>query len=377
VKTPTERKILKYLKELASRGGHVVVAGCLPKADERVVGEFPDFSFIGTNVKDVVPAVEVAYSGSRLVKISSDEDKICLPKVRRNPFIEIIPVAEGCLGACSYCITKKARGSLRSYPAEKIVGRVRDAVSQGVKEFWITGQDVGAYGLDASSSLPELLSGISEVEGNFRVRVGMANPNHVKTILKELLEAFEDERIYRFLHVPVQSGNDQVLRDMGREYRVEDFRRVVAAFRKKFDVTVSTDVIAGYPTEDEEAFQDTVNLIKEVEPDILNVSRFWPRPNTKAAELKEHPGRETNRRSRILNQVFKEVGLSRNRKWVDWTGKALVSERNQDGSYTARNSHYKPIIIKSKRNLLGSFVNVSVTEATYFDLRGVRESTKT
>ncbi len=370
VKTPTENKIRKRLRELEALGRRVVVAGCMPAADSSLLDEFGWFSFIGTNVADVVAAVEAAGTGARYVNISGGGEKLYMPKVRVNPAVEIIPILEGCLGSCAYCIVKKARGTLRSYPQEAILERVRKAVSEGAREIWLTSQDNGAYGLDTGSSLPKLLAGVSEVEGEFRVRVGMANPNLVQAALDELLEAFGDERIYKFLHVPVQSGNDGVLRDMGRTYSMADFKEVVAAFRRKFDATISTDIIAGYPTEDEGAFQDTVSLIREVEPDVLNVSRFWPRTGTKAAELPGLPGRETKRRSRILNQVFEETGLKRNKKWVGWLGEALVSERNQDGTYTARNSHYKPIVITADDNVFGRFINVEVTGATNFDLRG-------
>jgi MiaB-like tRNA modifying enzyme len=322
------------------------------------------------NTEDILAAVHAAASGRCFVRISEPREKFSLLRIRANPFVEIIPLAEGCLGSCTYCITRRARGALRSYPPEKIVERTVAAVLEGAREIWLTSQDSGAYGLDFGGSLPELLCGVLGVSGDFRVRVGMANPNHVIGFLDELLSAFADERVYRFLHVPVQSGNDRVLKDMGRAYSVDDFKAIVSAFRKKFDATISTDLIAGYPTEDESAFQDSVSLVKEVKPDILNVSRFWARPKTAAEKLKEFPGRETKRRSRILNQAFKEVGLLRNKKWVGWEGEALVSEKNQDGSYTARNSHYKPIILKSKENLLGKKVVAKITEATHFDLRG-------
>ncbi|MFH1789340.1 MAG: tRNA (N(6)-L-threonylcarbamoyladenosine(37)-C(2))-methylthiotransferase, partial [Candidatus Altiarchaeota archaeon] len=370
VKSPTESKIRKRLRELSAKGRSVVVAGCIPAADQSIVEEFPVFSFIGTNVSDVVAAVEATASGGRYVNIGSSGDKMCIPKVRANPIVEIVPILEGCLGSCSYCIVRKARGALKSYPMADIVGRVREAVSEGVREIWLTSQDNSAYGKDADSTLPELLRAVSEVEGEFMVRVGMANPNHVAGFLDELVDAFTDERIYRFLHVPVQSGSDTVLSEMGRRYIVDDFKAIVDAFRKRYDATISTDVIAGYPTETEEAFQETISLIKEVEPDVLNVSRFWARPGTEAAKLKQLPGRETKRRSRILNEVFEKVGFERNSKWVGWRGTALASEKNADGTYTCRNSHYKPIVIKSGKDVFGRFVNVEVREATYFDLRG-------
>lgn len=370
VKAPTENKIRKRLKSLEAQGSRVVVAGCLPAAEPEIAGEFREFSFIGTNTQDVTEACESLVRGKRYVNISGGGGKLCLPKERINPGVEIIPILEGCLGSCSYCIVRRARGRLKSYPAGQIVGRVEQAVSDGVREIWLTSQDNGAYGKDFGSSLPELLEEVSAVDGDFMVRLGMANPDHVIGFLDELARAFEDERFYRFLHVPVQSGSDRVLSDMGRRYRVEEFMEIVRVFRKRFDATISSDVIAGYPTEDEDSFQETVSLVEKVEPDVLNISRFWPRPGTQAAKLKGLPGSETKRRSRILNKVFRRVGLERNNRWVGWEGRALVSERNSDGSYTARNSHYKPIVVRSSEDTFGGFADVKVEKATYFDLRG-------
>jgi len=371
VKSPTENKIRKRLRGLSSEGRRVVVSGCLPAADQSVVDDYPDFSFIGVNSGDVVAAVEAVENGFRYVKISAAGDKICLPKVRANPYVEIIQLSEGCLGSCTYCITRKARGVLVSYPADKIVGRVREAVLEGVKEVWLTSQDNGAYGLDLATNLAKLLDKVVGVSGDFKVRVGMANPNHVLANLDELVNAFKDDKVYKFLHVPVQSGSDKILSDMDRKYSITEYNYVVEAFRGAYDTTISTDVIAGYPTESEEDFQETVKLIRKVKPDVLNVSRFWPRPGTKAAGLSGLPGRETKRRSRILNEVFKEVGLKQNMKWVGWEGEALASQKNPDGTYTVRNSHYRPIVIESAKNVLGKNIQVKVEKATYFDLRGI------
>ncbi|MFH1834566.1 MAG: tRNA (N(6)-L-threonylcarbamoyladenosine(37)-C(2))-methylthiotransferase [Methanobacteriota archaeon] len=371
VKSPTENKIRKRLGGLSSEGRRVVVSGCLPAANQSIVDDYLDFSFIGVNSGDAVAAVEAVSKGFRYVKISVAGDKICLPKIRANPYVEIIQLSEGCLGSCTYCITKKARGNLVSYPPKAIVGKVKEAVSDGVKEVWLTSQDNGAYGLDLATNLAKLLDKVVEVSGDFKVRVGMANPNHVLANLDELVNAFKDDKVYKFLHVPVQSGSDKILSDMGRKYSITDYNYVVEAFRRAYDTTISTDVIAGYPTESEEDFQETVKLIRKVSPDVLNVSRFWPRPGTKAAGISGLPGRETKRRSRILNELFKEVGFEQNRKWVGWEGEALASQKNADGTYTARNNHYKPIVIESEKDVLGKNIQVKVEKATYFDLRGV------
>ena len=370
VKAPTENKILKELRGLRDAGRRVVVAGCLPAARPGIVEDFPEFCFIGVNAADVVYAVKAASEGERYVKIAEGRGKSTLPKVRQNPVIAIVPTSEGCVGNCNYCQVKFARGKLKSYSIEDIVSQVESSVKEGAKEVWLTAQDTGAYGLDIGSSLPELLNAVTSIPLDFRVRVGMMNPNHAKKMLGMLLEAYASEKIYKFLHLPVQSGDQDVLEDMNRHYTVGEFKEVVDAFRSRFHATISTDVIVGYPTESEQAFQKTLKLVEEVGPDVLNISRYWARPGTRAAEQKQLAGSETNRRSRIMAGLFKEVGLQANRKWVGWGGESLVSEKNPDGTYTARNMWYKPIVVESKKELTGKTINARVKECTYFDLRG-------
>ncbi len=369
VKTPTENKILKKLNELKKSGKKVIITGCMPASTPEVIEKFPGFSFIGTNIFDIKDAVDAATKNRRFVKISDPEEKVCVPRVRKNPIVEIVPISEGCLGNCSYCQVKFARGNLKSYEKEKILRQVRHAVADGVKEVWLTSQDSGAYGLDINENLPFLLNSVSEINGDFKIRVGMMNPNHVLDFLDELVEEYKNEKVYKFLHLPVQSGDNDVLKHMNRKYTVNDFKKIVNKFRRNFTCTLSTDVIVGYPAEDKAAFQNTIKLLKEAKPDVLNISRYWPRPGTSASRLKQYPGRLTKERSRIVSRLFEKIGLENNKKWIGWKGHALVSEKN-NGSYTARNFAYKPIILKTKKNLLGKSVDVEITDATHYDLRG-------
>jgi len=380
VKAPTENKILKKLKELEASDKEVIVSGCMPSAIPELVNKFPKFSFIGVNVFDIVDAVLCVKEGKRFIKINQtkeDRYKISIPKLRRNRVIEIVPIAEGCVGECTYCQTKLARGNLNSYPEELILKQIQTAVKQKVKEVWITSQDNGAYGLDLNNNknLPELLNKISEIDGNFKVRVGMANPNHVLKFLNELVDIYKNDnknnfKFYKFLHIPLQSGDDDVLKDMNRKYNACDFKKIVKEFRNKIKgVTISTDIICGFPTETEESFKNTIKLLRKTEPNIVNISRYWKREGTKAAEMKQHPGKVTKNRSRIINKIFKEIALKNNKKWIGWQGRALVSKKGKNSSWTARNFAYKPIIIKSNENLLGKEIDVKITDATFYDFR--------
>lgn len=371
VKGPTERKIRRRLGELRDAGKRVLVAGCLPAAQPEIAEDFPEYAFIGVNAEDAVSAVNAMCDGAPYRNILSTSKRQEPSSYHLNPVVEIVPISAGCLGECAYCITKKARGHLRSRSADSILRQIRSGLDAGVREVWLTSQDTGCWGADIGSRLPQLLADVCAVEGDFTVRVGMMNPDHAHGMLDDLVAAFAHEKIYDFVHVPVQAGSDTVLADMGRTYTVSVFEEVVAAFRKNEDFTISTDVICGYPTESEEDFQHALDLIGRVTPDVLNISRYWPRPHTRAASLKPLPGAETKARSRKMNLLFKQVGIERNKRWIGWQGPALVSARTRD--YTARNYAYKPIVIAAEdKDLLGETLTVEVTDATHFDLRGKR-----
>jgi MiaB-like tRNA modifying enzyme len=369
VKTPTENKILRRLRGLS--GKKVIVSGCLPAASPEIAEKFPNFSFLGLNVEDVVEAMKAAERGERFLRIGAGGCRLTLPRKRVNPVVEIVPIAQGCVGDCSYCITRFARGGLVSYSKDLILGSIQKAVSEGAGEVWLTAQDTGAYGRDIGANLPSLLKAISSLEEDFHVRVGMMNPSHVLGFLDELIEAFDNEKFYRFLHLPLQSGDDTILSGMNRGYSAADFLRIVRGFRKKMpDLTLATDVIVGYPGEDEEAFENTLKVIEESRPDVLNISRYWARPKTRAAEMKQFPGRITKQRSRRMNELFRKISLENNRKWVGWSGQVLVSER-VIGGYCARNLSYKPVVIRSTEDLFGRKLQVSITAASVYYLRGV------
>ncbi|RLI91419.1 MAG: hypothetical protein DRO65_01400, partial [Candidatus Altiarchaeales archaeon] len=175
VKTPTERKIIRRISQLRKLKKKLLVAGCLPLAIPSVVDQFKDVSFIGTNVEVIKEAISAIKAGKRYVNIS--KSRACkpeLPKIRMNPIVEIIPIAEGCVGNCSYCIIKLARKELMSFPKDSILARVKKAIKTGAKEIWLTAQDTGAYGLDLYKDykLPELLEEICKLKGDFKLRVG-------------------------------------------------------------------------------------------------------------------------------------------------------------------------------------------------------------
>jgi len=369
VKKPTEDRIIGRIRLLSQHGKPFVIAGCLPKINYRAVVEVaPNFSALldPQSVDKIVQAVGSAESGRKKMVFFSRKpvNKLHLPKIRINPSIEIIAISEGCSGMCSFCCVRFARGALFSYPKGVIAEKVRQAVSEGVKEIWLTSQDTGAYGLDIETNLPDLLKECSSVDGSFMLRVGMMNPDHATRMLPELIEAYKNERIFRFLHLPVQSGDNEVLRLMNRRYTVEEFRTIVRIFREEIpEITLSTDIICGFPGESREAFERTLKLVEDVQPDIVNISKFLPRPNTPAARMKQLEAAEIKDRSRKLTGLAKRISLQRNRRWLGWEGEVLIDEKGKDSSWVGRNFAYKPIVIKCDSNLCGQYLHARIVKA--------------
>ncbi len=341
VKTPTENKVLKALKKYSDK--KLIVAGCMPAAQL-------------DKVKEAAPGCEVWGVGC--------EEDLASPRIRTNPIVSIIPISSGCLGECSYCCVRFARGKLKSYSPEKIVGAVEKSVSEGCKEIWITAQDTGAYGKDIGTSLPALLEKICEVSGDFRVRIGMMNPNHAVKMLPSLVKALQNEKMFKFLHLPVQSGSNEVLKKMNRYYTVSEYKEIIEFVRKEIpQIMIATDVITGFPGETDAQFEETVELMKAIEPDIINVSRYGARPGTPAAEMEQHQEIVKKERSREMVRVMKEIGLKRKREWLDWEGEVMIETLGSKNDYIARNFAYQPVILKGKHEL-GDKVNVKISNAT-------------
>ncbi len=364
VKAPTERKVVKRLRRLSNEGVSLVVAGCMPKAQrELVVEAVPEASMLGPDdLFEVVDVVEEAMSGNRIEAVSKRAmDKTRIPRDRVNPVVHIAPISSGCLGSCSYCIVRRARGPLHSYPADSIIEDARRALEGGCREIWVTAEDTAAYCCEGTQ-LPQLLEELSGLPGRFFIRVGMMNPDRAGPILDELVDAYSSEKVFKFLHIPVQSGNDDVLRRMRRRYTVDDFRGIVAWFRDSFPgLSLSTDIICGFPGETDEQFMDSIRLVEEVGPDVLNISRFWPRPGTEAEGMNgQLHGRETKKRSRMLSVLWRRLSFEKNRGWMGWRGDVLIDEAGRGSSVVGRNFAYKPVVLREPVDL-GEFVEVEIT----------------
>ncbi len=355
----TEKHMLSRISQLRTQGKEIVVTGCMAKAQPgRIQIRLPNAPIIAPEEYDDFKQRMLERYGIQGCATSVDFGSEA-----------ILPIAQGCLGNCSYCITKLARGDLKSYPPERLLDRFDTFLSRGSKEILITAQDTAAYGHDTGNRLPGLMRDMLSRDGEFRLRIGMADPMSVYHVREELTPLMDDERVYRFLHIPVQSGSNPILGAMRRKYTVERFLELVDDLRADVpDISIATDLICGFPGETEEDHELSMDLIRRMRVDTINITRFSSRPGTIAASMEQIHGRIIAKRSAELTELKNATELDVNKGLIGKSYKALATEIGKDGTIL-RTGHYRPVVVRDEVEL-GKFVNVKVTEARSTYLMG-------
>lgn len=370
VKDATANKMIHRIKSLKSKP--LIVAGCLPKAEQTNVEKFADkASLLGPNsLGKTLQIIDSTLNGRKQIALEdSDLSKVGLPKVRLNPAVGIVEIASGCMSECTFCQTKLSKGDLSSYRLGDIVRQVQTEIKEGCKEVWLTSTDNGCYGFDIGTDLPSLINTVVEIPDDFMVRVGMMNPMYMPRIKDKLIDSYDNGKVFKFLHIPVQSGSDKVLHDMKRGHTAGTFREIVKKARERFSqFTISTDIIVGFPSETEEDFQKTISLLDETKPDVVNLSRYSARPGTYAAEWKQLDVSEVKRRSKIIFEQISKLSSESNKKWIGWKGKVLFDEMTDEG-IKGRNFAYKPVLVIDQVNI-GESHMVEITDASVKRLVG-------
>ena len=362
----TEARMVRRWRALAERVPRTIVTGCLvPLRRDLLRGPGRErTTLVAIRDQPSIPALLTAPEGPRAENAPGAPAELA-GAVARLPVAEEVVIAQGCTSGCSYCFSRLARGNLASVPLSEVVRRVRAAFTRGALEVRLSSLDTAAWGRDRGDGarLPELLRAVAQVPGEGRVRVGMMSPQSLAPILPEYLEALADERFYRFLHLPVQSGSDRVLDAMRRGYGVEEFRHQVAESRHRFpDLMLSTDVIVGFPGETDDDHRATESLVESIAPETVNVTRFSPRPGTPAARLPTVGPRVAKRRSRSLAALRLRVARRRLERWIGQVGPSRVVEHGSGVSAVARLPNYLPVVLGS-RPALGTALDIRVEGA--------------
>jgi MiaB-like tRNA modifying enzyme len=354
----TERRMLKRAKALSSVP-RLIITGCMATARREVAEEVaPDAEFVPPGDVD---------------SLSSLVDSVG-PHVRNEgprQGYAIVPIATGCTGNCAYCITRLARGTVRSRSPDDIVEKVAALARDGPLEIRLTSQDAAAYGRDIGTDLVYLVERICEISSDFRLRIGMMNPRNALPMLGGLADVFNNPKIFKFLHLPIQSGSDRLLAKMGRGHTRAEFEEIVTRMRSSvLGLTLSTDIIVGYPGEEDSDHESNLSVIRGLRPDIVNVTRFSARPGTEAAnQTPAVGGRTAKARSRELAKLRFEVALDNSRALVGQTMTALSTERGRGSSTLLRNEAYRQIVVR-ERVPLRRYYDVSILDATPTHLIG-------
>ena len=389
---------MKLLRKAASTfpGVPIYITGCAPKDfREEALRAVPNVQF--TSLKELeasaILPTHPAQSPSSLINARTPgSNKIYRNVLRESPFVGIVNIEEGCLDACAFCSTHLVKGRLHSFVPQTIVDQVQALVDDGCLEIQLTGQDCACYGFDIGTNLAELTQRIlTHVNGNYRIRLGMGNPRHVLGYQEALLDCFTDDRIYKFIHIPVQSGSENVLKAMNRRHTARNYATLAHAFTERFSkFTLSTDLIVGYPGETAEDFNDTLKLLKETRPTVCNITRFVARQGTVAAHLESaknsvHLESATNRahlapttlaipddikhkRSAILAEAFQQIALENNREWIGDECTVVTEKQGyRAGTTIARNEAYRPVALQGSFPA-GQTLRVRITDAEPFAL---------
>lgn len=375
VKSKTESKIKRRIQDLGKNRKRklVIIAGCMPETDAKQIKQLnPDTILLGTHHFSEIPRLirknledKLYWSEQNKFLDYNHEEKINMPKISNNKLISITQISEGCLGNCSFCKARLAKGRLFSYGINEIIKSIESDLKNGAKEIWLTSQDNANYSMDKEEKkqrLPELLKKILALKHNFKLRLGMMDPNNVLPILDELIEIYKNKKMYKFLHIPIQSASNSVLEHMNRLYNIEQAEKIINRFRKQFpDIVISTDIIVGYPTEEESDHIKNLDFIKKFRQDVFNLSKFSSHKQTPAGELEQLPGDIINKRAGELMEAHRQKALENKKKFLGKTIKVFVNMKRQ-GFFEARDENYNIVLLNANSNLLGKNIEVKIKE---------------
>jgi MiaB-like tRNA modifying enzyme len=359
VKSATEQKIINRINNLKNFKKKLIITGCMASANFDKIKKIAPNSIILPTSK--VNTIVEAIAGKEIQKFSKIDKSKFIPAI--GGVITRIPISEGCLSNCAFCETKYARGPLNSFSDKLLLKAIEINVAKGTKEIELTSQDTGAYGSDTKTNIAELVSNATKIEGNFKIRIGMLNPEHLYKYFDLLMETYKSDKVYKFLHIPVQSGNDKVLKDMKRRYTKEEFINYCTEARKKIKgMNISTDIIVGYPTETNSAFLETIDLLSDIKPETINISKFSARPHAPARKLKQLSSEIIKYRSIMISRVARRIQKEIRENQIGSVKRTLITEISK--TPTGRDDYYQQIAITKGKVCIGDSVNVKITGAT-------------
>ena len=316
---------------------------------------------------------QILSTGKRAFSVEDESGSIAegLPVLRSSDFKAWVSIMYGCNNFCSYCIVPYVRGRERSRDAAEVIAEVRDLAARGYKDITLLGQNVNSYGKDLPESMDfaDLLAELAQIPGDFLLRFMTSHPKDASRKLLDTMAKYP--KIAKQLHLPFQSGNDRVLREMNRRYTAAEYLELVDYARSVMpDIVLTSDVIVGFPGETEAEFEDTLHLIERVRYDALFTFIYSPRPGTPAAKLPDPVTRAEkvawfDRLCAAQNRISEE----KHQAYVGKTFRVLV-DGQEDGVLTARTEGGRLVRLEGSPDLIGQYVPVTITGASTWSLTG-------
>lgn len=373
-----------WLKELKKRRPQMMVAvcGCMMQQQgmgEQILRQYPfvDVAFGTHNLyRFAYLMLQAVKTRRRVVEVVEDENGSIpeeLPVSRTSAHHAYITIMYGCNNFCSYCIVPYVRGRERSRASARILEEARQLQAEGVKEIMLLGQNVNSYGLDVEGeiSFAQLLHQLDEL-GIERIRFMTSHPKDISDELIEVIAA--SKHICHSLHLPVQHGNNRILQSMNRKYTREKYLERVAAIRSKVpDMSLTTDLIVGYPGETEEEFEDTCSLVEQVGYDSAFTFIYSPRIGTRAADMPDQiPEEVSSRRIQKLIAIQKEKTHQRYKAYIGQIHSVLVDEasKRDETQMAGKNEYNITVNFPGSKDLIGQIVRVRITSCGESTLRG-------
>jgi MiaB-like tRNA modifying enzyme len=285
-----------------------------------------------------------------------------------NPVITAIEISRGCLSNCAYCIVKKVKGKIRSRSPESILAEITSAIQRGSKEIWLTSQDTGSYGWDLNPKhlIPSLIESIVEIKGIFFVRVGMMTPNSLERYKSSLVTQLKNRKLFKFLHLPIQSGSDKILHAMKRREMITDFIDLIQLLREEVkEIEIATDIIVGFPGETQNDFNATKMLINQINPTIVNISKYTDRPGTLASKISPKIStRVKSSRSKELSEITHRISSTNLKKWIGWEGRVLIDDKGKKSNQVrGRNTSYLPVVFNEGTLIQGQVIKTRIIDS--------------
>jgi len=340
---------------------YMILTGCVLGDDAKKLKEKFDL---------ILPVNEIGKLPQKLANLSPlDVDSYFHIKASHgSKFQAYVPIMTGCDNYCSYCVVPYVRGREQSRPVHEIVAECRDLIDDGYKEVTLLGQNVNSYSSDGYD-FPTLLSKIDDLTGDYWLRFVTSHP---KDLSNELIKVMASgNHIMPYLHLPVQSGDEDILRAMNRGYSLKNYVKLVKKLRQAIpEIMLSTDVIVGFPGESKEQFQNTVKLFEEVKFDVAYISQYSERSGTAAARLEDDVVKaEKKRRKNELNEALRKTALGHNKKLVGQTVKVLVEGHKKDNCL-GKTAGFKIVKFAGGKDLVGQFVQIKIEKAGAWGLLG-------